>query len=233
MTIRHTRHVDAGATTAAGNRIRLLARQVTTLALDLLFPPHCVVCQRVGSLFCASCAATIVPAPARSISGLDAICVCGTYEAPLSIAIHALKYQRIARVADALAALLADVVAANGWEFDAVCPVPLHPNRIRSRGFNQAALLASAAGRRLDRPVFDAAERVRDTATQTDLSASERHTNVAGAFVGRIDLAHDIRFLLIDDVLTTGSTISACAAALRDAGASHVCGGVIASAVLR
>jgi ComF family protein len=99
-------------------------------------------------------------------------------------------------------------------------PVPLHPSRRRRRGFNQAADLASHLGV----PVVDALERVRATATQADLPASERQRNVRAAF--RATRAADgfdgAIVLLIDDVSTTGATLAACARALKAAGIGEV-----------
>ncbi len=226
-----TRHFEAGAPGAAGNRILSLARQAAQVGLDLLFPPTCVSCGRVGSLICPKCVAAISPAPERTIAGLEGVCVAGLYQPPLSDAIRALKYHSTTRLAGPLAALLAHRIAACSWQVEMVCSVPLHPNRARERGYNQAALLASALAESLRCPVVQAAERVRDTPTQTDLSASERRANVAGAFRA-LPVVRGRRVLLVDDVLTTGATISACAAALHDAGAAGIFGGAVASAGL-
>jgi ComF family protein len=208
-----------------------LLKQAAELGLDLLFPPACVGCHRVGSLLCPKCVAAIIPVPARVIPSLDAICAAGAYESPLSDAVQALKYHGATRLAGPLGALLATQIAACGWEVDLVCPVPLHPNRVRERGYNQAALIGAAIARTLGCPAIAAAERLRDTPSQTHLSARERRDNMAGAF-GALPAARGQRVLLVDDVLTTGATLSACAAALRDAGAALVYGGAIAAAVL-
>jgi len=226
-----TRDRKTGAPAGAGNRIRSLARQAAQAGLDLLFPPTCAGCGRVGSLLCPKCRAAVAPAPERTLPALDGVCVGGTYEAPLSNAIQALKYHSATQLAGPLAALLAERVAARCWQVDLVCPVPLHPNRTRARGYNQAALIASALALTLRCPLVEAAERVRDTPTQTDLNAGERRANVAGAFRAG-PAVQGRRVLLVDDVLTTGATLSACAAALRDAGAVCVFGGTVASAVL-
>ncbi len=107
--------------------------------------------------------------------------------------------------------------------FDAIVPVPLHPARQRERGFNQAALLAEWLGEHLSLPLHPALERIHYTTTQTAFDRSERMRNLRGAF--RLRKRADVRklrVLLIDDVLTTGSTLSECARVLREAGAQSV-----------
>ena len=107
--------------------------------------------------------------------------------------------------------------------FDIVVPVPLHPARERERGFNQAALLAdllSAQRSIQNKPVL---ERIRYTTTQTAFDRAERMKNLHGAFHLRKNVdVRELRVLLIDDVLTTGSTLSECARVLKKAGASSV-----------
>ena len=102
---------------------------------------------------------------------------------------------------------------------DLVVPVPLHRSRKRARGFNQAAEIA----RHLTVPVAHVLERVRPTASQTDLPAAARHRNVRGAFAVTVpDRVLGATVVLIDDVSTTGATLDACAGALLDAGAREV-----------
>ncbi len=119
-------------------------------------------------------------------------------------------------------AVRAGVGPAPQWgRVDAVVPVPLHPARLRSRGFNQAALLARAMGRHVGAPVRLLLRRTRATPLQPSASAARRWRNVAGAF----DASARVRartVLLVDDVLTTGATATACTAALVEAGARAV-----------
>jgi competence protein ComFC len=110
-----------------------------------------------------------------------------------------------------------------GQKFDLIVPVPLHPARQRERGFNQAALIAEPLSARLSVPAQPLLERIRYTTTQTAFDRAERMENLHGAF--RLRKSADVRgshVLLIDDVLTTGSTLSECARILKDAGARNV-----------
>jgi ComF family protein len=133
--------------------------------------------------------------------------------------VHALKYDGRRSIARPLAALLERHAGDLMTGADLVVPVPLHRTRKRARGFNQAAEIA----RHLRVPMSHALERLRPTASQTDLPAAARHANVRGAFaVTARSRVGGATVILIDDVSTTGATLEACAAALLDAGAREV-----------
>src|SRR5947199_3629102 len=107
--------------------------------------------------------------------------------------------------------------------FDVIVPVPLHPARQRERGFNQAALLAEWLSAHLSLPFLPALRRIHYTTTQTAFDRAERMRNLRGAFRLRKKAdVRDLRVLLIDDVLTTGSTLSECARVLKEAGAHSI-----------
>ncbi len=157
----------------------------------------------------------------------------GRYEGVLRSLIHHLKYDGFRPLARPLGTYLANTVQRlDAPFFDLVLPVPLHAKRQRRRGFNQAALLAAALSAELSevrakvRGIRVSAEdcvRMRDTRPQTGLRAPERRKNVDGAFeVPRPERVHSRRLLLVDDVITTGATVNACAQALLDAGARSV-----------
>lgn len=132
--------------------------------------------------------------------------------------VHSLKYQGYTRVVGRLMApLMVEMVEGS---FDAVACVPLHRSRRRKRGFNQAELMARAVAARIKAPFSDRLESVKKTRDQVKLSASGRRKNVEGAFT--VTESPRGRILLVDDVFTTGATLSAGADALVRAGAAEV-----------
>ena len=134
-----------------------------------------------------------------------------------------MKYGGLFALAKPLAQIMAG--AWPEWEHkpDAILPIPLHRRRQRRRGFNQSALLAVHLGRQLDIPVNQQAmKRVRHTNPQTGLSPKDRLENVRGAFLADSRLVDNKQILLIDDVYTTGATMSAAAGALLASGAAGV-----------
>jgi ComF family protein len=133
--------------------------------------------------------------------------------------VHALKYRGYKRVVERLATPLMLQVLDDG-RFDAIVPVPLHRLRLRKRGFNQAELLARGVAEKIKATVSDTLEVVRSTRDQVELSAAQRRANVTGAYTATVPLRG--RILLIDDVFTTGATMSACAGTLVRAGAEEV-----------
>jgi ComF family protein len=107
----------------------------------------------------------------------------------------------------------------------------LHPSRFKERGYNQSELLAGQLGRLLDMPVnASTLQRVRNTKSQMQLGADERHKNVIDAFACKDKQMQNLRIILIDDVCTTGSTLDACAAALKESNVSSVWGLTLAKA---
>ena len=156
----------------------------------------------------------------------------GLYKAGLVRAIVLLKFERIEPLGRWFASRLADVVRIEGLAADAVVPVPLHRQRERERGYNQADLIARPLARKLGLP-YRAVLLVR-TKPRPDkhiLSLEERWDSVRGAFATRPGTQVDnLRVLLVDDVMTTGATLDACARALRGAGAKSVIGLTVARA---
>jgi ComF family protein len=162
---------------------------------------------------------------------LDFVVAGGEFDGPLRQAIHSLKYRGQRAGAPALASLLVPMLAVTLAPDHLLVPVPLHPRRQRSRGYNQSALLARAlAARRREAVSEHAMRRVKLTIPQVDLRAEERAHNMEGAFAA--DPAHCARrtVVLIDDVCTTGATLRAAAQAARDAGAGRVYAAVLAAA---
>jgi ComF family protein len=158
----------------------------------------------------------------QGLRGFDACYSYGAYEGSLRELIHLFKYSGVRPLARPLGHLLS-LALPRDLEFDLIAPMPLHWRRLWSRGFNQSALLARDLARRTGVPYGRPVRRRRATVSQAELSGAERRRNVAGAFVvtGRPDVTGK-RLLLVDDVLTTGATLGACAAALKKAGARYV-----------
>jgi ComF family protein len=188
----------------------------------------------IAEFFCSSCRTPFqnafpLDADGRcalcrtGLRGFDAAYCFGSYEGTLRELIHLYKYGRVRTLSQPLADLLAKALPLDE-RLDAVTAVPLHWRRQWQRGFNQSELLAQAIARRRGIRVVRALRRARPTQTQAGLSNTERRRNVAAAFAcrrGAQKLAGQ-RVLLIDDVMTTGSTAAACASALKQAGAARV-----------
>jgi ComF family protein len=154
------------------------------------------------------------------------------YQGPARKAIHRLKYQRDIGIAEALAVLLTNLVRDLAWPVDTITAVPLSPSRTKQRGYNQASLLAIPLALALQKP-FDhrLLTRTRETDSQVGLSMIDRKQNVAGAFSASDKAAGKVIWV-IDDVITTGATMNACAQALMKAGAIAVYGLSFARALL-
>lgn len=193
--------------------------------LHLLHPVRCAGCVRVGQAFCGTCRATVLPAPSRGCPmGLQSVASAGLHVGALRGAVLALKYGRRVDLAGELAEMARSVVgpAGAGWA-DVVCPVPLHWSRRVTRGYNQAGLIAEGVGRLLQVVTVSHLTRTRWTSQQVGLSGPARLENVRGAFaVANPDRLRGARILLVDDVWTTGATLSECASALLHAGAVEV-----------
>jgi ComF family protein len=157
--------------------------------------------------------------------GFDAAYCFGAYEGTLRELIHVYKYGKVRTLADPLGGFLGRALARDE-RYDLVTPVPLHWRRRWQRGFNQSELLAREIERRCGIPFAHTLRRVRSTSAQAGLSNTARRRNVAAAFTARRTLKADVlrgrRVLLVDDVMTTGSTAAACSQALKNAGAARV-----------
>jgi ComF family protein len=210
----------------------LLAR-----ALDLAFPASCAGCGREGEPICRACAPELdvrldlaagvpIGLPAELPDGLLQVEWCAPFRGVVRDALHQLKYSGERRLARPLGDAIARRWSRAGAGGDLLVPVPVHRDRAAQRGYDQAVLLARAAGGSLGLPVVEALERQTATTAQFQLDRGARAANVAGAFrlrPGRVAAAIGGRWVvLVDDVMTTGATLSACAAALLEGGAEAV-----------
>jgi len=220
------------------------ARKWANKALDLLFPPVCAGCGELGSLLCGNCTTQMpwVNDPVCQRCGrslLNPAVACGScwqqtfllqqvraslyYREPAMGIIHKMKYDGLFALTKPLAQLMARTWPE--WEYtpDIIVPIPLHKRRAKQRGFNQSALLAFHLGQQVDISVDPKGlERVRHTAPQVNLKPEQRLENVRGAFAADSQQVNGKQILLVDDVYTTGATMSAATDALLGSGAAGV-----------
>ncbi len=208
------------------------------LALDVALPASCAGCGREGPPICESCApalaarlelppGTPIGLPSETPAPLLQLEWCASFTGTVRNALHSLKYAGERRLAEPLGRALAERWRRAGVGGDLVVPVPVHPDRARERGYDQAVLLADVAARELGLPMQALLRRTRATAAQYRLGYGDRAANVRGAFGLRREAsparAPDGRWvILVDDVVTTGSTLAACADALLEGGAFAV-----------
>ena len=222
--------------------------------LDMLYPRRCIGCggttpdsfhyicwecwsdsARVEPPFCSLCGDPVAGAVDHDFicyscsaakPAFDGARSAARYDGVVGEALRQLKYEQALWLAPDLATLLHNCIRAEYPDqvFDLLVPVPLHPVRKRSRGYNQSAVLARELARRLrhkSRPGL--LKRVRPTISQTNLTAKDRLSNVTQAFQFRKgSRLAGRKVLLVDDVMTTGATVNACAKALKKGGAATV-----------
>lgn len=229
--------------------------QLAEMFRDLIFPPICANCRKAGALICADCYQQIqwVKKPICAGCGqmlgsntnqilcktcqahpfpLKQICAATIFVEPISTIIHKMKYEGSFGLASNLADLM--VSAWSEWEVpvDCVIPIPLHPARQKKRGYNQSALIAQHFSRQLGYEFApDVLKRARFTVPQVGLNAEDRLKNVQNAFATENRDISNRCILLIDDVCTTGATLTSAAEALLEAGASVVSGYCLARAI--
>lgn len=195
--------------------------------LTLLGPTRCPGCDEAAEgadVFCAACSALM-----EHTSDPSAVF---EYGGPVADAIQRFKYDGRSELGAALGSLMASGARRWAGKVDAVVPVPLHWRRRRSRGYDQAALLATPVANVLGIPaLLRGLRRVRNTPSQVDLPHGERQQNIAGAFAPW-RLRGLRRALLIDDVKTTGATLRAASESLRAGGVSEVHSFVLAARLL-
>lgn len=185
--------------------------------LDLVAPPRCPGCDLLLGWsppgFCTACRPLLEPLPGPAAFA---------YGGPLAEGIRKLKYAERRDLAEPLGQLLAERARVHVGKVDVLVAVPLHPKRLRQRGFDQARLLAEVVARETAIALDPArVTRIRETPPQARLDERTRLANMRGAFVARRD-GRARRVLVVDDVRTTGATMQAVAGALHRAGATEV-----------
>jgi ComF family protein len=201
----------------AADDIDIMRHRLWNGLLELLAPPTCAGCDGAiearALVFCAACEPLIDRVAVGTRHDRDA-CVFG---GPLRDAIHRLKYRGRSELAWGLAQYALEPAQALRGELDVVTAIPLHPRRLRERGFNQSLLLAHPIARALEIPLApQLLRRVRGATAQVGRGREERAQALAGAFVAS-PRAKGLRVLVVDDVRTTGATLEAARRALHDA----------------
>ncbi|NOU01144.1 MAG: ComF family protein [Gallionella sp.] len=212
--------------------------------IERIFPAQpCVLCSQMSrsGLWCAACDASLpyLNEPHCPICALPTLQgeLCGRclshppifshtevvfgYAFPLDKLIQAMKYGEQLTLANGFAKKLAQRIAQKNLP-DYIIPMPLHPARLKERGFNQSLLLAEKVAQELNLKLLpNACQRVRDTPSQSSLKWKERDKNMRDAFRCNVDLTGK-RIALIDDVMTTGASLNALAKTIKKAGATHI-----------
>lgn len=226
--------------TLTRSMLRTLKRMLRA-GFDLLIPPTCMGCGQRGSTWCdacqgrrekprgARCTVCGLPRVFRECPSCSQEISCfrveslAAYQLPLSRALVTFKYQPNLRFAEILAGWCATKQSELGWEPDLVVPVPLSDLRFRQRGYNQVELITSSLARLASIPHGNSIiHRVRDTRSQVGLDARSRYQNMKQAFMAKTPQPGAKRVLLVDDLLTTGATLVACAEALFSADTEYV-----------
>lgn len=201
------------------------------LLLSLVFPARCLSCGRVihpEDFFCEDCREKLPREPLLRLLPLEngrvlPVACPMVYQGGFRKTLHEFKFQGLRGEAGPLGRLLALQAGRLSWQAQGVAYVPLSHQGRKARGYDQSRLLAKSAARALGLPLWDVLEKVRETKTQHTLSREERLINVAGAYGATRKLQGET-LLLIDDIVTTGATLSQCALALYQAGAGEVLG---------
>ena len=222
-------------------------------ALDWIYPPICAGCGEPGKIWCETCHKSV-----KKISGtlcdlcgypkqdLEVCPGCDTYgpqftsirswavySGGVKEAIHALKYQNNLSLGTAFSDSLVGMIKDVGWKLDVVIPIPLSKTRMKERGYNQAKILAFPVALALGKPLDEKyVIRTRNTESQVHLHQNERAANLKDAFTTTSHKWMNKNVLIVDDVITTGSTINECARVLIESGVKQVFGLSLARAVI-
>jgi len=207
--------------------------------IDWAFPPACAGCGQEGEIFCSECLASIIPIKQPTCrycslsiakAGICTRCLevdhpyteivsYAVYAGNLRSGIHALKYQNNFWLGDVFSNLLIRLLEDKNWPIDVVMPIPLSEERLQQRGYNQAALLSSPIAKHFSwKHDQRSLVRVKENHSQVALTREQRFENVKSAFLAEPAKQSNLSVLLVDDVFTTGATITEAAKALTAVG---------------
>jgi ComF family protein len=211
--------------------------------VDFIYPPECASCGKPGALLCKDCKEKIQPL-------FDPICpICGypvatpgvcqncrdnpppytalrswaEFEGSLRKALHKLKYESDLGLGLEFSYPLLQIIAKEKWAIDYIIPIPISKKHRKTRGYNQATIIARPLALALGIPLFEkSVSRVKETESQVNLSREERFKNLHSAFLGNSAKLLNKKVLLVDDVATTGATMISCSQTLREFGCAQV-----------
>ena len=218
--------------------------------LDLLYParPKCNICGRVGAgAACSICMASLdylqgvtclhcgkqlseqyqdstCPDCKAGVFYYERAYSCFEYKGMGKELVYKFKYEGKTQLSKVIAGLMEERLRNERLSIDAIVPVPIHENKLMTRGFNQSYLIARELGERLRKPIIDCMERTKETKEQYNLDRAERYLNIVDAF--SVKLMYNIdkykSILLVDDIYTTGSTVNECSKVLKHFGAKTI-----------
>lgn len=213
----------------AADKEYIIKKTILSVFLDIIyesFMPHvCLFCKKPmeqDSFVCNICEGELVYASkAQNLTYISKIYAAFTYSEFSRLPIFRLKYAGKTMLAKPLAKIISSEIEF--IEVDIIVPVPLHVNRLKERGYNQAALIACELSLLLNIPAYDIIMRIKDTEKQFNLQTNQKWSNVEGAFNLKVGVdIKDKTILIVDDILTTGATIFQCASLLVESGAKNI-----------
>jgi ComF family protein len=200
----------------------MMLNELFSKILEAIFPPKCFFCGEFGVRECESCRRSLSKSFSLKERTINERVVCVSpfvYCDLIGIAIRKFKFQNARRGANLLAFWLAKAVDAQG--FDCVTSVPMFPKRRGEKGYNQAEILAIKLAAELKLPYVETLKKIKNNRTQRGLNAKERKENIDGVFEA-LPLVKGKKIILVDDVITTGSTLVECVKMLESCGAEKI-----------
>lgn len=232
----------------------MVISKLVRTALDWVFPPACAGCGKEGEVFCPECLAAIIPIKQPTCrycslslvkAGICTRCLeldhpytemlsYAVYAGSLRSGIHAMKYQSNFWLGEVFSRFMIQLLKDKNWTVDVVMPIPLSEERLEERGYNQAALLSSPIakyfGWKHDQRCL---VRVKENHSQVALTREQRFENVKSAFLAEPPRQTKLSVLLVDDVFTTGATITEASKALQASGFGNIYAVTLAKASIK